>query len=93
MASAAPAHGAGSQFGLGRKRSEDESGGPLRAARSCATVLRVSQTVVLLWILALFILEVQHLKWIWWEYWSCRSCSEKHKDCACGATRAWVMFL
>jgi hypothetical protein len=53
----------------------------------------VSKTLVLLWILALFVLEIQHLKWIWWEYWSCRSCSVKHKDCACGATRAWVMFL
>jgi len=53
----------------------------------------VSQTAILLWILALLALEIQHLKWIWWEYWDCRSCSEKHKDCACGATRAWVMFL
>ena len=54
---------------------------------------RVSQTTVLIWILALLILEVQHLKWIWWEFWDCRSCSVKHKDCACGATRSWVMFL
>jgi len=23
----------------------------------------------------------------------CRSCSAKHKDCSCGATRSWVMFL
>ena len=53
----------------------------------------VSRTVVLLWILALMALEIQHLKWIWWEYWDCRSCSVKHKDCACGATRRWVMFL
>jgi hypothetical protein len=53
----------------------------------------VSRTVVLLWILALLALEIQHLKWIWWEYWDCRSCSVKHKDCACGATRRWVMFL
>jgi hypothetical protein len=53
----------------------------------------VSQTAILLWILALFALEVQHLKWIWWEYWDCRTCSAKHKDCACGATRPWVMFL
>jgi len=53
----------------------------------------VSRTAIFLWILALLVLEVQHLKWIWWEYWDCRSCSAKHKDCACGATRAWVMFL
>jgi hypothetical protein len=53
----------------------------------------VSQTAILLWILALLALEIQHLKWIWWEYWDCRSCSVKHKDCACGATQRWVMFL
>jgi hypothetical protein len=53
----------------------------------------VSRTAILLWILALLALEVQHLKWIWWEYWDCRRCSAKHKDCACGATHSWVMFL
>ena len=53
----------------------------------------VSRTTILLWILALMALEVQHLKWIWWEYWDCRSCSAKHKDCACGSTRTWLMFL
>jgi hypothetical protein len=53
----------------------------------------VSQTAILLWILALLALEIQHLKWIWWEYWDCRHCSVKHKDCSCGATARWVMFL
>jgi hypothetical protein len=53
----------------------------------------VSQTAIFLWILALLALEVQHLKWIWWEHWQCRRCSAKHKDCSCGATRSWVMFL
>jgi hypothetical protein len=53
----------------------------------------MSRTAILLWILALLTLEIQHLKWIWWEYWSCRSCAAKHKDCSCGATRSWVMFL
>ena len=48
----------------------------------------MSRTAILLWILALLALEIQHLKWIWWEYWDCRSCSAKHKDCACGATHA-----
>ena len=55
--------------------------------------MHVSQTSILLWILALLVLEVNHLKWIWWEFWDCRSCAVKHKDCACGATRAWVMYL
>jgi len=53
----------------------------------------VSRTEILLWIVALFTLEVNHLKWIWWEHWSCRKCSTKHKDCGCGATARWIMFL
>jgi hypothetical protein len=53
----------------------------------------VSRTQIFLWIVALFLLEVNHLKWIWWEHWSCRRCTEKHKSCACGATRNWLMYL
>ena len=64
-----------------------------RAAQFADTLVSVSQTQTLLWILALFVLEVNHLKWIWWEHWDCRSCSSKHKDCACGSTARWIMFL
>ena len=53
----------------------------------------MSRTEILLWIVALFVLEVNHLKWIWWENWDCRTCSSKHKDCACGGTARWVMYL
>ena len=53
----------------------------------------MSRTEILLWIVALFMLEVNHLKWIWWEHWDCRACSTKHKDCACGSTARWVMYL
>jgi hypothetical protein len=53
----------------------------------------VSKTEILLWIVALFVLEVNHLKWIWWEFWTCRACSVAHKDCACGQTSRWVMYL
>jgi hypothetical protein len=53
----------------------------------------VTQTQILLWIVALFILEVNHLKWIWWEFWTCRKCTVAHKDCACGETSRWVMYL
>jgi hypothetical protein len=53
----------------------------------------VSHTQILLWIVALFLLEVNHLKWIWWEHWHCRACTVAHKDCACGATSRWVMYL
>jgi hypothetical protein len=57
------------------------------------TVRAVSQTQILLWIVALLVLEVNHLKWIWWEHWSCRACTVKHKDCACGSTARWIMYL
>ena len=67
--------------------------GPLPSANTASTVDGVSRTVILLWIVALFVLEVNHLKWIWWEHWSCRRCEAKHKDCACGATARWKMFL
>ncbi len=53
----------------------------------------MSRTEILLWIVALFVLELNHLKWIWWEYWDCRQCTAKHKDCACGATSRWFMYL
>lgn len=52
----------------------------------------MSQTQILLWIVALLVLELNHLKWIWWENWDCRRCRLKHKDCACGTTK-WVMYL
>ncbi len=52
----------------------------------------MSRTQILLWIVALFVLEVNHLKWIWWENWNCRKCYAKHKDCGCGTTK-WIMYL
>jgi hypothetical protein len=61
--------------------------------RFADTVDSVSRTETLLWIVALLILEVNHLKWIWWEHWDCRSCAVKHKDCACGSTARWIMYL
>jgi hypothetical protein len=78
---------------LGPPRANNEPGGPLRLASRSATVEDVSQTQILLWIVALFVLELNHLKWIWWEHWSCRSCTAKHKDCACGSTPSWIMYL
>ena len=53
----------------------------------------VSRTEILLWIVALLWLEVNHLKWIWWEHWHCRACTVVHKDCSCGRTNRWVMYL
>jgi hypothetical protein len=57
------------------------------------TLDNVSRTEILIWIVTLFVLEVNHLKWIWWEYWACRACTVKHKDCSCGKTSRWVMYL
>jgi len=57
------------------------------------TLDSVSKTEILLWIVALFILEVNHLKWIWWEFWTCRGCAVAHKNCACGQTNRWLMYL
>ena len=61
------------------------------AARRLSSPPDVHGGVVL--VVALLMLEVNHLKWIWWEYWDCRRCSTKHKDCGCGATARWIMFL
>ena len=51
----------------------------------------LSHTQILLWCIALIVLEVNHLKWILWTYWSCAKCGRKHKDCGCSSK--WVMFL
>ena len=40
---------------------------------------------ILLWCVALFALEVQHLKWIVWEHWDCRRCGVKHSRCGHGS--------
>jgi hypothetical protein len=45
----------------------------------------VSQNGIILWIVALIVLEVQHLKWIAWEYWDCRRHGVKNKECRCKA--------
>jgi hypothetical protein len=63
------------------------------ATRRADILAAVSQLEILAWIVALFILEVNHLKWIWWEHWDCRGCKAKHKDCACGSTARWLMYL
>ena len=64
-----------------------------RARTGADTLDDVSRTEILIWIVALILLELNHLKWIWWEHWSCRACSVKHKDCSCGATARWLMYL
>jgi hypothetical protein len=51
----------------------------------------VSQTQIFLWCIALGLLEINHLKWIWWEHWDCGKCGRKHKDCGCSSK--WIMYL
>jgi hypothetical protein len=50
-----------------------------------------TQTQLLAWIVALFVLEVLHLKWIWLSEWSCGRCHQKNLECACAGR--WVKYL
>jgi hypothetical protein len=50
-----------------------------------------SPTEVLSWIVALIVLELFHLKWIWLSEWSCRKCSRKNLECACSGR--WAKYL
>jgi hypothetical protein len=50
-----------------------------------------SRSEVLVWILALIVLELYHLKWIWLSEWSCAKCSRKNLDCGCSGR--WIKYL
>jgi hypothetical protein len=50
-----------------------------------------SQTEVYAWIVALFVIEVLHLKWIWLSEWSCGCCHLKNLHCDCSGR--WVKYL
>jgi hypothetical protein len=52
----------------------------------------LSDDLVLLWILAVLLLEILHLKWIWWEHWRCRRCKLVNNECSCGRAE-WLMRL
>jgi hypothetical protein len=56
-----------------------------RRVRSGRKTTLVSDTGILLWIVALIALEIQHLKWIAWEHWNCRKHRVKNKECRCKA--------
>ena len=45
----------------------------------------MSDGQILIWCLALILLEFQHLKWIVWEHWDCRRCGVKHREYRHGA--------
>ena len=42
-----------------------------------------SRTELLAWIIALFVTEILHLKWIWLSEWSCGRCELKNLQCDC----------
>ncbi len=49
--------------------------------------MRMGNTEILVWCVALIALEIQHLKWIVWEHWDCRRCGTgvKHRECGHGS--------
>jgi hypothetical protein len=51
----------------------------------------LSRTELLAWIVALFVIEILHLKWIWLSEWSCRKCTRKNLECACPGR--WAKYL
>ena len=76
---------------LRHRLSLNEPDGPLTGTARTREAGPVSQTQILLWCVALIMLEVNHLKWIVWTYWACGKCGRKHKDCGCGSK--WFMLL
>lgn len=53
----------------------------------------MTQTQVLVGILILFVVEVNHLKWIWWNHWQCRKCGIRNRDCGCSDKWKWMVLL
>jgi hypothetical protein len=53
----------------------------------------VTQTQILVGILILFVVEVNHLKWIWWNHWQCRKCGVRNRSCACSDKWKWMVLL
>jgi len=53
----------------------------------------MSQTAILIAILIFFLVEVNHLKWIWWNHWLCRTCGVRNRECACSDKWKWMVLL
>jgi hypothetical protein len=51
----------------------------------------LSRTELLAGIMAMIVLELYHLKWIWLSEWSCRQCSRRNLECAC--SRRWIKYF
>jgi hypothetical protein len=46
---------------------------------------------VLAGLVAMIVLELYHLKWIWLSEWSCAKCSRRNLDCGCSGR--WTRYL
>jgi len=53
----------------------------------------VSRPELLIAISILFLIEVNHLKWIIWNHWDCKHCGVVHRQCQCKDTPKWMLFL
>ena len=53
----------------------------------------MSQLEIIAAIAVLFVVEVNHLKWIWWTQWDCRACGNKNRDCPCSDKWKWTVYL
>jgi hypothetical protein len=51
----------------------------------------LSQTQLLASIIAMIVLAVLYLRWIWLSEWSCRRCNRKNLECACSGR--WSRYL
>jgi hypothetical protein len=51
----------------------------------------LSRTELLSGIVAMFVLELYHLKWIWLSEWNCRRCSRRNLECACDGR--WIRYF
>jgi hypothetical protein len=51
----------------------------------------LSRTELLAGIMAMIVLELYHLKWIWLSEWSCPKCSRRNLECGCDGR--WTRYL
>jgi hypothetical protein len=51
----------------------------------------LTRTELLAGIVAMIVLELYHLKWIWLSEWSCARCSRRNLECSCD--RRWMRYF
>ena len=59
--------------------------------RQRRTVHVLTRTELLTSILAMVVLELYHLKWIWLSEWNCGKCARKNLDCGCSGR--WIKYF